>query len=235
MLKELIDKFYLDKEREKKEKERIRFWISEIGKCPRSIFFKFKQAPTAEIAAERLRVFDHGDYLHRMILKPLFSLGLVRSSEVPIPPKEIVAGKADAIVTIEGEPFVLDIKSISGRLNLEKLKEPYPEHYWQVQLYLHFFNIEKGILLYVNKDTQEIKEFIFGYKEKIAKECLNWFEKLKEKIESNIIPPTLPDYPENWQCQKEGKIFCPYFEICKAAGKGEINWEDFKSTFQKTF
>jgi hypothetical protein len=118
-------------------------------------------------------------------------------------------------------------------LNFEKLKEPHLDHYWQVQLYLHFFNIEKGILLYVNKDTQEIKEFIFDYEEKVARECLDQFEKLKTKIEANIIPDRLSDYPKNWQCQKEGKISCPYFEICQIAGKGEVNWEDFKSKLQK--
>jgi len=59
MLKEYIDKFYLDKERDKKErirKQRTQFYISEAGKCPRSIFFRFKQAPAKEIEAERLYI-----------------------------------------------------------------------------------------------------------------------------------------------------------------------------------
>ncbi len=223
MLKELIDKFYLDREREKKEKNRVQFYISEVGKCPRSIFFKFKQAPAKELEAERLRVFDHGDYIQQMILKPLFSLGMIRASEVSIPPQQIISGRADAIVSISGEPYVLDVKSISGRLNLSKMEKPMPEHYWQVQLYLHYFKIPKGILLYINKDTQEIKEFVFDYKSELVEELLKWFEKMKTKIEKNIIPNRIPDYPNNWQCAS-----CQYRHICDLAGAKEMSWEDFK-------
>lgn len=228
MLKELIDKFYLDREREKKERERIQFYISEAGKCPRSIFFKFKKAPAREMEPERLRIFDHGDYIQQLILRPLFTLGKVRATEVPIPPQQIISGRADAIISIDGQPYVLDVKSISGRMNLEKMQEPMPEHYWQVQLYLHFFKIPKGILLYLNKDTQEIKEFIFDYKKEVAEKLLDWFGKLKSKFEANVIPSRIEGYPTDWQCQ-----YCQFREICDLAGGEEINWNDFKAKIEK--
>ena len=41
MLKELIDQFYLDNQ---KNKEQTRFYITDAGKCPRAVFFKFKNA-----------------------------------------------------------------------------------------------------------------------------------------------------------------------------------------------
>lgn len=116
MLEELINKFYLDREREKKERrgtERTQFYISEAGKCPRNIFFRFKRAPAREIEAERLRLFEYGNYIQQLILRPLFSLRLIRSTEVDIPPQEIVSGRADAIISLDGEPYVLDVKSIS--------------------------------------------------------------------------------------------------------------------------
>jgi len=226
MLKELIDKYYLEREKEKKNKDRIHFWVSEVGKCPRAIFFKFKKAPAAELEPERIRIYDHGDFIHQMVLRPLFALGKVRAAEVPIPPNEIVAGRADAILSIEGEPYVLDVKSISGRMSFEKL-EPIQEHIWQVQLYMHYFKIKKGILLYLNKDTQEIKEFVFDYDPNLAEKLLNWFLKLKRKIEENIVPVRLVDWPRNWQCQK-----CEFFEICKIAGEKEIFWENLKEKIE---
>jgi CRISPR/Cas system-associated exonuclease Cas4 (RecB family) len=229
MLKELIDQFYLDREKEKKQKDRIQFFISEVGKCPRAIFFKFKKAPAEEIEPERLRIYDHGDLLHKMILNPLESLGLVRASEIPIPPQQIISGRADAIISINGEEYVLDIKSISGRLNFSKMEKPMPEHLWQVQLYMHFFRKNKGILLYINKDTQEIKEFVFDYDKKLVKELLDWFEKLKEKIKKNLVPIRLADWPDNWQCQT-----CQFKEICKLAGEKEIPWENFKEKIEKS-
>lgn len=227
MLKELIDQFYLDREREKKQKERIQFYISEVGKCPRAIFFKFKKIPAEELEPERLRIFDHGDLIHKMVLTPLESLGLVRVSEIPIPPQKIISGRADAIISLNGEEYVLDIKSISGRLNFTKMEKPIQEHVWQVQLYMHFFQKKKGILLYINKDTQEIKEFIFDYDKKLAKELLDWFEKIKEKIEKNLVPIRLVDWPNNWQCQT-----CQFKEICQLSGEKEISWEEFKKKIE---
>lgn len=229
VLKELIDKFYLEREREKKErgKERVQFYISEAGKCPRSIFFRFKQAPAREIEAERLRVFEYGNYIHQLILRPLFSLRLIRATEVDIKPQEIITGRADAIISINGEPYVLDIKSISGKIDLGKMLEPKLEDCYQIQLYLHYFGIKKGILLYLNKDTQEIKEFPIIYNEGIVKKLLVDFEKLKTKIESNIVPQRLIDFPENWQCR-----YCEFREICEIVGEKEVNWENFKKKIE---
>jgi CRISPR/Cas system-associated exonuclease Cas4 (RecB family) len=240
MLKELIDKFYLEREKEKrkKEKERIRFFISEAGKCPRMIFFRFKKAPAEEIEPERLRVFEEGEIIQQRILRHLFSLGIVRATEIQIPPQELVSGRADAIISFSekifsgseietkekiepGIPYVLEIKSVSGKINLKKL--PLPDHINQLQLYLHYFKIKKGILLYLNKDTQEITEFIFDYDKDLVEKILNWFSKLKEKIESDLVPLRLLDWPDNWQCQK-----CEFFEICKIAGEKEIPWKDLK-------
>jgi len=226
MLKELIDQFYLDREREKKERrerERTQFYVSEVGKCPRTVFFRFKQAPAREVEAERLRLWEHGNYIHQLILRPLFSLRLVRATEIEIPPQEIIVGRADAIISLGGEPYVLDIKSISGRMNLERMEQPKLEDSYQIQLYLHYFGIKKGILLYLNKDTQELKEFLVNYNNELVEKLLAGFEKLKSKIESNIIPLRLRDFPENWQCQ-----YCEFKEICSMTGPAEINWEEFK-------
>lgn len=228
MLSEIINQYYLDREKEKKEKDRIQFYISEIGKCPRAIFFKFKKAPASDIEPERLRIFDHGDFIHQVTLRPLISLGLIRATEVPIPPHEIISGRADAILSINGEPYVLDIKSISGRINFNKLDKPYPEHFWQVQLYLHFFRIQKGILLYVNKDTQELKDFVFEYDSDLAQRLIEWFLKLKSKIEKDILPPRLIDFPDNWQCDG-----CQYRSICEIAAENEMNWQDLKIKIQQ--
>lgn len=232
MLKELIDKFYLDREREKREKrgkERTQFYISEAGKCPRNIFFRFKQAPSREIEAEKLRLFEYGNYIHQLILRPLFSLRLIRATEVDISPQEIITGRADAIISIDGEPYILDIKSISGRMNLEKMEEPKLEDRYQIQLYLHHFGIKKGILLYLNKDTHQLKEFSVDYNQELVKKLLGEFEKLKSKIESNIIPQRLSDFPENWQCQ-----YCEFKEICNLALAGEMNWKDFKLKIERS-
>ena len=231
MLKDLIDQFYIDRERERKEKrnkERTQFYISEAGRCPRNIFFRFKKAPAREMEAERLRIFEHGNYIHQLVLRPLFSLRLVRATEIDIPPQEIIKGRADAIISINGEPYVVDIKSISGRMNLAKMEEPKIEDYYQIQLYLHYFGIKKGILLYMNKDTQELKEFAVEYNNEVVKQLLSNFESLKKKVESDIVPARLVDYPKNWQCN-----YCEFREICDLADGGEMDWNLLKERIKE--
>lgn len=134
MLKELIDRFYLDRET---DREQHHFYITDAGKCPRAIFFKFKNVPREKMSPEVLRMFDHGDYIQMQILSALFSLGIVRASEVKIPPHELVSGRADAIVTLNNELYVVDFKSMNS-LVFRNLEAPKEENVNQIQLYLHF-------------------------------------------------------------------------------------------------
>jgi CRISPR/Cas system-associated exonuclease Cas4 (RecB family) len=220
MLKELIDKFYLEKE---KDKEQQHFYISDAGKCPRAIFFKFKNVPREEIKANILRLFDHGDHIHQLIMKPLLSIRDIHvvAAEVNIPPQELISGRADAIVSCGKELYVLDIKSMNSMI-FRKLEYPKEENVDQVQMYLHYFKISKGILLYVNKDTQELKEFVVKYDKNRSEDLLKGLADLKIKIDSNVVPERLADYSSGRQCQ-----YCQFKEICSVVNKG-VKWEEFK-------
>ncbi len=226
MLKELISQYYSEL---RKEREQHHFYITDAGKCPRAIFFKFKKAPAEKMDPRILMIFDHGDHIHQMIMKSLFGARKIHvvGAEINIPPQEIISGRADAIVSDGESLYVLDIKSINGQM-FRMLKGPKEDHINQIQLYLHFFKQKKGILLYVNKNTQEMKEYFVDYDPKIAEALLKELSDLKVKIDKNIIPPRLPNWPSDWQCQ-----YCSFREICRIAGEGEINWEAFKKKFEE--
>ncbi len=219
MLKELIDKFYLDQQ---KNREQYHFYITDAGKCPRAVFFKFKNVPREKIDARILRIFERGETLHRDIFNVLYRLRIGVTTEVSIPAQEIISGRADAILSIDKENYVLDIKSINSMV-FNKMAEPKIENVYQIQLYLHYFNVKKGILLYIDKDRQDIKEFIVNYDKKLVKSLLDDFKMLKKKIDSNIIPIKLTDYSSNWQCK-----YCQFRDICSLADNGEMSWDDFK-------
>ena len=224
MLREIIDKFYLDSEKDKKDKEQKSFYISEAGKCPRQIFFKFKNAPKKEFEAHFLRLFDHGDHMHQLIMKSLLSTRDIHvvASEVNIPPQELVRGRADAVLSDGKNLYVLDIKSMNSMV-FRTLSEPKPENVNQLQLYLHYFRIPKGILLYVNKDSLDLKEFIVDYDQNAAQSLLDGLANLKKQIDANIIPPRISDYPSSWQCR-----YCQLREVCDMALSDEVNWEEFE-------
>lgn len=221
MLKELIDKFYLDRQR---DREQHHFYITDAGKCPRQVFFKFKNAPRREMEAHILRLFDHGDSIHKLIMKPLLAARDVHvvASEVNIAPQELISGRADAIISDGKQLYVLDIKSMNSAI-FKNLIQPKPENVEQLQLYLHYFKIPRGILLYVDKDKLELKEFLVSYNQVQAETLLNQLANLKKQIDSNTIPSRLQDYPENWQCS-----YCQFREVCDMVAPGQMNWEEFK-------
>lgn len=224
MLKELIDQFYLDKE---KDREQDHFYITDAGKCARAIFFKFKNMPREKMEARMLRLFDHGDYIQMQLLNSLFSLGIVRASEVRIPPQALVSGRADAIVTLNNELHVVDFKSINSIL-FRKLDAPKEENINQIQLYMHYFGIPRGILLYMSKDTSELKDFSVQYDVNLVQELIKGLESLDKKIKADIVPEQISDFPRDKQC-----VYCQFKDICVSAGKGELKWEEFKSKVEK--
>lgn len=223
MLKELIDKYYQDK---RDERERTKFYISDAGKCPRKVFFKFKKAPRKKMEPRILRIFDQGNYVHLRLMRDLFSLGIVVASEINIPPKEGIGGRADAIVSYDDELYVVDFKSINSSI-LRGMDKPKPDHVLQLQLYLHFFNLNKGILLYEGKDSSEMKEFPVKYDPKLAKKVLKDFKRLRINVEKDLVPQRLSDYPQNWQCR-----YCRFKEICSIAGPKRIDWKKLKKKIE---
>jgi len=106
------------------------------------------------------------------------SIGVVIAAEIRIPEEKIFHGRADAIVSIDNEPYVLEIKSMNSYA-FKRLEEPDKAHLKQIQLYMHYFNIDKGIILVENKDNQELKEFVAGKDEKILQEISANLRELK--------------------------------------------------------
>lgn len=204
MIKERIDKFYTDRV---KGRERTHFYITDAGKCPRSVWFAFKKFPKKERDARVMRIFEHGDYTHMRIMSALFSIGAVKAIEVALQ-NELLHGRADGIVTVNNEPYVLELKSINS-FGFKKLEQPKKEHVKQLMLYLHYFNIQKGIFLYENKDNQDLKEYMIEYDKQTAEQLISEMQTLKHFIENNILPP-MPLGLEEWECQ-----YCDYSEECR--------------------
>jgi CRISPR/Cas system-associated exonuclease Cas4 (RecB family) len=222
MLREIIDKYYLEQER---DRERHHFYVTDAGKCGRAVFFKFKNAPHKEMEPNILRLFDHGDHVHQLIMKPLLSMRDIHvvASEVNIPPQEIISGRSDAILSDGKDLYVLDIKSMNSMI-FDRLKEPKEENVDQLQMYLHYFKVPKGILLYVNKNTLELKEFVIQLDENRASSLINSLKEVKKNIDNSIVPKRLLSYPSSWQCR-----YCQYRSICGQAGPDEVPWEEFKT------
>ena len=209
----LIDGFLetrAKKEVEKKDGVRDYFHISEVDKCPRAIYYKMKGYPGEGYKPETYRKLDNGDYVHMRLMSMLMSLGIVVAAEIRIPEERIFHGRADAIVSIDNDLYVLEIKSMNSYA-FKRLEEPDKAHLKQIQLYMHYFNIDKGIILVENKDNQELKEFVVAKDEKILQEISANFISLKKMFDDNTLPPK-PKFSSNdkWKCD-----YCAYRKTCE--------------------
>lgn len=229
MLIELIDKYYEEKREERNQEH---FYISDAGKCQRAVYFSMKGYPKKEKEARVLRIFDRGDITHQRLMRALFGISEIRviASEIDMPSKEIIHGRADVIIAHNNRLYIVDFKSISD-YKFKKLDTPEVPHEQQLQLYMHYFKVPQGIILYENKNTQELKEFELKYDYKLCKKIISDFEDLKEQyLNQDIIPPIPLKLKEAreaannneekfpWECE-----YCDFREACDKAERGVKN------------
>ncbi|MFB6215642.1 MAG: PD-(D/E)XK nuclease family protein [Candidatus Aenigmatarchaeota archaeon] len=215
MLKERIDDFYRDKEESRKKRDY--FYVSEADDCKRKIYFKMRGAPKEDLEPVVRRKFERGDQIHRGLVSVLYSLGLATASEVETPKDSLFHGRADAVVSINGDNYVVEIKS-HNPYSFRNLEEPKSSWYKQLQLYLHYFDMEEGIILVECKGTQELKEFTVERDHDLVKEIFSEFQDLKEKVEKGVIPEK-PD-GDDWEYNKCN--YCEYEEVCENTS-GNLN------------
>jgi len=204
MIIEKINNFY---KKEEEPRDRDLFYINEVGDCPVKIYYAFKKLPKEQLKPGVYMKFAHGSYAHMHLMSLLFSLGIAKSVEINIPENELFRGRADAIIVIDGEPYIIELKTVN-KIGFESLAKPDYDMVKQLQLYLYYFNLNKGIILIENKDTQELKEFMIKKDEMQIKQILNEFIELKKKIESNKIPEK-PEELAEWKCD-----YCVYKNNC---------------------
>ncbi|MFP4045690.1 MAG: CRISPR-associated protein Cas4 [Candidatus Aenigmatarchaeota archaeon] len=214
MLKERIDEFY---QKDEEQRERDYFYVSEAADCKRKIYFKMKGVPKEPLEPVVRRKFERGDQIHQGLVSVLYSLGLATASEIEIPDDSLFHGRADAIVSVDGENYVVEIKSASP-YSFKKADEPKESWHRQLQLYLHYFGMEKGIILVECKGTQKLKEFVVERDEELIEKILKNFKELQEKVKNDVIP-SKPD-KSNWSYNK--CKYCKYQVVCED-NSGNLN------------
>ena len=212
MIEELLDNDLL-KEQEKHEK-RVRsgkFTPSSFGQCYRRQIWKRKGEPESDKPPiETLRTFRIGKLFHQMIQSLLpFHLTEVEVSN------DNIFGYADIVTNEE----VIDIKSqntyafkLMGKPEFV-LAEQKMDHILQVCTYAYLLGKQKARLVYINKESMEIREFelmVDDYLQQIEKEIavlVNWLMK-------DELPPPEPRLYK----KKDGFgecLYCQFYTKCK--------------------
>lgn len=201
----LIDKHL---HREEKERKIGEYYPSELGSCLLQIYYRYTEP--LPVSPEKRRIFAAGEIIHEFIAKVLAAQTdqhlTERSITIPIDFKNQISlrGRLDNFFVLnDGEPTVVEVKSTASLAYVNSAK---PEHVMQLTPYLLAMNCSKGHVLYVEKNTLQVKSFEVAYDPKTMQEISDRVFSLHFQILLKT-PPT-PD----WKTDKSKAWMCGYCE-----------------------
>jgi|TARA_R110000765_G_scaffold104585_4_gene194414 hypothetical protein len=173
----LIDQLEIGLERKQRPPRAGVFYPSALGNlCDRYLYYSYNGLLVGETIPGKLRrIFDNGDYLGNRYEAYFTKLGILVSTEQPLKlDTPSISGRIDFVILHpDAGHLVIELKSINDR-GFKALKyAPKPEHLIQIQLYLNIGCYENGVLLYENKNTQEVKAFQVAKSAEIMTDILN--------------------------------------------------------------
>lgn len=96
-------------------------------------------------------------------------------------------GRLDDVICLgkDGELVVIEGKSTKS---LKYLSKPNESHREQLNLYLRLFGAKLGLIVYMEKNTFQIKTFTIGYDHPLFLKTIARAKKLQEHLKNNTIP-----------------------------------------------
>jgi len=191
---------------------------SYLGQCHRKHFWKRKgEQPSNPPDKLALRRFECGHIFE------YFATNLIPSAQKQVRLEtENFLGYADVVADDE----VIDIKSINSKAYWYMDKEGYDvnkekrHNILQTVFYAIHLQKPKAKLAFISKDDLSIREYGFSaekWKEDLDKEVGELIRIWKE----DKLPDAEPQM--GWECGSGKKIFCPYYDKCKAVGGKKWN------------
>ncbi len=204
---------------------------SKAGRCIRSLVYHAMDVSPDPFPDRAILVFDDGHWDEELIKdyirKTAYTLDEWKGSKQRISVAMIdgkeMTGEVDGFVT---DPLLvvyhLEIKSIN-HFGFQRLTDaPLEDHKDQCILYLHGlkragFDINKSIIIYKNKNTSAMKEFIVEYDKDRADLLIAKFEEVAYCAKIGKIPDRPYEY-DSWQCE-----YCRWNKHCWSGYIDEVN------------
>ena len=158
--------------------------------CDRYVYLAFYgMAATTPISANVRRIFDCGDYLGYRFSKYFKEMNIWVAEEQSVylndPP---IAGRYDFLIQHEvyGKT-VVELKSINDKGFKSLITDPKPDHYLQLQMYLNLLKLKHGIVLYENKNDQQVKCFEVIRNEEVWTQLLEKCERIRRMVRMPVM------------------------------------------------
>lgn len=170
--------------------------IEESSGCLRSAYYERKDP------AER----THKQMLSNIIKKT--SLNVLEKpthGELQVDPKLKLVGRADRVE----DDTVMIFRSVQ-----ELPEMPAAEHFMQINVFLHMFNKEEGMIIYFDNEGSEM-EFVVPKSIKLLNETFRRTRILNTLLSNDIVPALEPS---------ERCTTCPYNERCYYTSEDKQKW-----------
>ena len=211
----------IDKHHESKaEPPRGHLGCSQLGHaCDRWIWLSFRWAVQPKFPGRILRVFRRGQNEEATIVSDLRAIGMdlrmTGTKQQRVDLGSHVSGSLDAIIE-SGVPeapkkrHIAEFKTHSKKsfddLAKQGVQKSKPEHFVQMQLYMHGTEIDRALYVAVCKDNDEIYTERVRYVKEVAETFIRRGHYLAQ---SDRMPPPISTDPSWYQCK-----FCDAHEFC---------------------
>lgn len=183
---------------------------SSINSCRRRQIFTFlgwyQLPPTGKTAA----IFQNGTMMHIRWQMAGLTEGWLRQAEVPVPHNFLhLSGTMDGLAD---DGTIVELKSInSNGFRQVNTFGPKQDHVMQVATYGTVALIDKAVLIYECKDTQEYRELVVDITDALREEVVAVSERVWEYIDNQELPEPLSECEEKKGYRYNG---CPYRDRC---------------------
>ena len=193
---------------------RDEFSVFNIYESERVLYFFMRGEKAEEIDARTQRIFDNGNDMHERFYRYFSGANiLVEKEKVVKKNKPPISGRLDAIIKLLDNNFIVDLKSINtnGFNQIKKNKQGKQEHVVQLQIYMDIENCNNGILLYEDKNGQEIFPVYYKFNREIV-------DKIYDKLFSVLNYLKIGKTPDRcFGCSEINPFnFCSYKIICRS-------------------
>lgn len=192
------------------------FHPSQLYQCQRAQVFGFLNAPTAKSYNPTLmNLFNDGHYRHLRWQVMLLSAGIITDVEVPVSIQELrLEGSMDGLNRDEG--WMFELKGTSQFKTIQR-SGALPAHIRQVHAYLLAADLERAIVVYECKSSQDWTEIEVRRNEETIKEIQGILETLNYHIDNDSLPEVQRDC-KNQTGEYNG---CPYATFCLGVNSTE--------------
>jgi hypothetical protein len=207
---------------------RTHLGISLIGrKCARELFYIWRHAHRVKHIGRIVRLFERGDETEPRMIRWLETAGFKIQAVDPETGEQFLVsthggfygGHSDGKIVewpewFTGEPIdgpglfeckTHNTKSFANLVN-KGLISAKPEHYVQMQEYMHFMGLKWGLYSAINKNDDDLHFEVVAFKPELGE---YYTEKALKIVTATKLPPGISKDPAWWECK-----FCDFSAQC---------------------